>query len=66
MKDKFSGINIKQKVMIKIEQTNRLFLESTFVWVNRPFVLVYTSQDAASKRFKSKSYYLPKGSYQKL
>ena len=53
---------IKQKVIIKIQQTNfRFFLESNFVEVNRLFVLFYTNQDAASKRFKAKRYYLPKG-----
>ena len=30
----------------------RYFLESNFVGVNRVFVLVYTNQDADSKRFK--------------
>ena len=28
--------------------------------VNRLFVLVYSNEDAASKKFKAKSYYLPK------
>ena len=39
----------------------RLFLESNFVGVNRLFVLVYTNQDAASRIFKAKIYYLAKG-----
>ena len=39
----------------------RCFLESDSVGVNRLFVLVYTNQDAASKRFKARRYYLPKG-----
>ena len=39
----------------------RFFLESNFVGVNRLFVLVYANQDAASKRFKARSYYLSKG-----
>ena len=39
----------------------RFFLESNFVGVNRLFVLVYTNQDAASRRFKAKRYYLRKG-----
>ena len=30
------------------------FLESNFVGVNRLFVLVYSNQDANSKRFKSR------------
>ena len=39
----------------------RYFRESSFVGVNRLFVLVYSNQDAASKRFKNQRYYLPKG-----
>ena len=39
----------------------RYFLESNFVGVNRLLVLVYTNQNAASRRFKAKIYYLPKG-----
>ena len=39
----------------------RYFLESNFVGVNRLFVLVYSNEDADSKRFKAKRYYLPKG-----
>ena len=35
-------------------------LESNFVGVNRLFVLVYPNEDAASKRFKTKTY-IPKG-----
>ena len=38
----------------------RFLLESNFVGFNRLFVLVYSNQDAASKRFKAKRYYLPK------
>ena len=38
----------------------RFFLESNFVGVNRLFVLVYSDQDAASRRFKAERYYLPK------
>ena len=37
------------------------FLESYFVGVNRLFLLVYSNEDVASKTFKSKKYYLPKG-----
>ena len=37
------------------------FPESNFVAVNRLFVLAYTNEDAASKIFKTKIYYLPKG-----
>ena len=39
----------------------RFFVESNFVGINRLFVLVYTNQNAASKIFKAKWYYLPKG-----
>ena len=46
---------------IKIQQMSRYFLESDFVGVNRLFVLVYSNEDADSKRFKAKRYYLPKG-----
>ena len=35
----------------------RFFLESKFVGVNRQFVLVYSNEGAASKRFKAKRYY---------
>ena len=35
--------------------------ESNFSGVNGLFVLVYSNQDAASRRFKAKRYYLPKG-----
>ena len=55
-------MNIKQKVIIKKSTNNfRYFLESNVIGVNRLFVLVYTNQDAASKRFKAKRYYLPNG-----
>ena len=39
----------------------RYFLESNFVGVNRLFVLVCSNQDADSKRFNTRRYYLPKG-----
>ena len=39
----------------------RYFLESNFVRVNRLFLLVASNQDAESKRFKTRKYYLPKG-----
>ena len=39
----------------------RYFRESNLVGVNRLFVLVYSNQDVASKRFKNQRYYLPKG-----
>ena len=39
----------------------KCFPESNFVAVNRLFILAYTNEDAASKIFKTKIYYLPKG-----
>ena len=39
----------------------RYFPELNFVGVNRLSVLVYTNEDARSKRFKAKRCYLPKG-----
>ena len=39
----------------------RYFLKSSFVAINRLFVLVDTNQDVNSKRFKIRKYYLPKG-----
>ena len=36
-------------------------MQSSFVEVNRLFVLVYSNEDSNSKRFKSRRYYLPKG-----
>ena len=38
----------------------RYFLESNFLEVNTLFVLVYSNQDANSKRFRTLRYYLPK------
>ena len=62
LKNQLIGMNIKQKVIIKIQQTNLdFFLNRIFLGVNRLFVLVYTNQDAASKRFKAKRHYLLKG-----
>ena len=47
----------KTKFDIKNTANKFIFLlESKFDWVNRLFVLVYSNEDAASKR-----YYLPKG-----
>ena len=34
---------------------------ANFVGVNRLLVLAYSNEDATSKRFKAKRYYLPKG-----
>ena len=39
----------------------RYFLVLSFVGVNRLFVLVYSNEDAACKRFKAKSYCSPNG-----
>ena len=62
MKDQFIEMNIKQKKSNK-NTTNEFWflLESHFSGVNGLFVLVYSNQDAASRRFKAKRYYLPKG-----
>ena len=38
----------------------RYSLQSNFVWVNWLFLLVYSNEDADSKKFKAKRYYLPK------
>ena len=38
----------------------RFFFDSNFVGVNRLFVLIYSNEHAASKRFKVKRYYLTK------
>ena len=56
MKDQFIGSGNKNT-------TNkfRYFLESNFAGVKRLFVLVVPNEDVASKRFKAKRYYLPKG-----
>ena len=35
----------------------KYFLKSNFVGVNRLFVIVYSNQDANSKRFKTQRYY---------
>ena len=59
MKDQFLGMNIKQKVLIKVQQM-KIGIFLNFVEVKRLFVLVYLNQDADSKRFKTRIYYLPK------
>ena len=64
LKNQLIGMNIKQKVIIKIQQTNLdFFLNRIFLGVNRLFVLVYTNQDAASKRFKAKRHLPAKRNY---
>ena len=61
MKDQFIGMNLKQKVNKNTTTEYTYFLESNFVGVNRLFLLVYSNQDNNSKRFKTRRYYLPKG-----
>ena len=39
----------------------RSFIELNFAEVNRLFVLVYLNRDNDVKRFKTRRYYLPKG-----
>ena len=39
----------------------RYFLESSFVEVNRLFLLLYSNQDDSFKRFRAKRHYIPKG-----
>ena len=60
-KDQFIGMNIKQKVKIKIQQMNSDKIKSNFVGVNRLFVLVYTNQGENAKRLNAQKYYLSKG-----
>ena len=60
MKDQCTGMNIKQKMIIKTRQTSIDIFESNFVEVNRLFVLAYSNQDDNAKRFKTLTYYLPK------
>ena len=62
LKYQFIGIN---KCKTKNENNNttnecREFPESSFVGVNRLFVLIYSDQYVNSKRLKSQRYYLPK------
>ena len=60
-KDQFIGMNIKQKVRIKIQQMNSDKIKSNFVGVNRLFVLVYTNQGDNAERLDGQKYYLSKG-----
>ena len=53
-------MNIRQKVNKNTANEYRYFLESNFVRVNKLFVLLYTNQDANTKRFNARKYYLPK------
>ena len=62
LKDECIGMNIKQKVKIKIWQKEyRYFLESNFVGVNRLFVLIYLKHNDDANRYKVQRYYAPKG-----
>ena len=56
------GMNTKKKVKSK-STTNEFiyFLESSFVEVNRLFVLVYLNQNYDVKRYKARRCYLPNG-----
>ena len=60
MKDHCTGTNIKQKVR-NITNKYRYFLKSNFEDVNKLFVLVYSNQDDNAEKYKTRSYYLPKG-----
>ena len=44
-----------------MQQMNLDIFSNRSVGVNRLLVSVYSNEDAASKRFKAKRYYLPKG-----
>ena len=59
MKNKLIGMNIKQKVRTKIQQMN-IDIFSNKIWFESLFILVYLNQDASSKRFKNRMYYLSK------
>ena len=62
LKDQLIGMNIKQKVRIKIRQKILdIFFEPNFVGVNKFFVLVYLNRSNDVKRFNVRRYYLPKG-----
>ena len=47
--------------MRNITNEYRYFLKSNFEDVNRLFVLVYSNQDDNAEKYKTRSYYLPKG-----
>ena len=61
MKDQFIATNKEQKNENKnTANDKRYFLKTNFVGVNRLLVLVYSNQDAGSKRYKTWRYYFPK------
>ena len=61
LKDQFIGMNIKQKVRIKIKMNIGIFSNQFLLESNRLFVLVYSNKDDHSKRSKTRRYHLPKG-----
>ena len=61
LKDQCSGMNIKQKVRVKIWQTSIDVFYNEAIGVNRLFLLVYLNWKNDVKRDKSRRYYLPKG-----
>ena len=62
LKDQFSGINIKQKVIIKMQQTNLdFFLNQILQEPMDYFFRLLKSRCCFNKRFKAKRNYLPKG-----
>ena len=61
LQDQFIEMNIKQKVIMKIQQTNSHIFSSQILVKNRLFVLVYTNEANNAKRFKARKCYLPKG-----
>ena len=50
-------MNIKQRVIIKIRQINIDNFSNQILL----FILVYSNQDDNAKRFKTQTYYVPKG-----
>ena len=59
--NQFVGMNIKKSDNKNKTNEFRYFIKSKFAGVNRLFVLVYSKDDAVSRTFKAKKYYLPKG-----
>ena len=57
----FVGMNIKKSGNKNTTNEFRYFIKSKFFGVNRLFVLVYSKEDAVSRTFKAKKYYIPKG-----
>ena len=60
MKDQFIGMNLKQKVRIKVPQTSVvIFLNQTLYGLTDCF-LVYLNRGNDVTRYSAKKYYLPK------